>query len=1043
MKLYSENSDSQVPALRFLQKLGWTHLSPENSEVERNSLLSNVLLEKILETQLRKINSFDYKGSSYAFSEGNIHAAIHTIKNVTDEGLVRTSEKIYDLITLGKSFEETIQGDRKSFTMKYIDWEHPANNVYHVTEEFVVEGTNVKRRIDLVLFVNGIPFVVIENKRRDKDNSIDESISQMIRNQKKEDGVPRLFHYAQILLAMQPNEVKYATTDTSMDFWAYWKEEDDVEKQVQSILSQPFNSMPVEKRLPTEQDKALLSFCRLERIMELVYKFIVYDAPEKKLARYQQYFAVKHSINRIHEITAEGSRKGGVIWHTQGSGKSLTMVMLAKSIALDQLIPNARIVIVSDRIELDKQIHKTFFNCGKLPERARSGNHLVELISESGAEVITTVIDKFDAALNRKDFKNTSRNIFVLVDESHRSQYGLTHAKMKRVLPNACYIGFTGTPLFKNDKSTADKFGGFIDKYTINQAVKDKAVVPLLYEGRAAKLSVNQEQMNRAFDRLAEPLAPTQQKDLKRKHSSISEIYKSQWVIDEIAYDISDHYTKNWKGTGFKAMLAVPLKATALKYQAYFENQTNPRLKINSAVVISSSDTRENHEDTEEEPNDEVQKFVKKQNSRYGSLEKYDEAIISKFKSDDSEVELLIVVGKLLTGFDAPRCNVLYIAKPLAEHNLLQAIARVNRLFRGKDFGYIIDYIGILGELDQALTRYSALEEFDELDLMGTVINIAEELKKISQFNSDVWDVFKELEDKSDIEALERFLAPKDIRDKFREKLIVFAKALQAGMSSDEFYRLYNEYRINKFIVDLKFFQSLRTSVQIRYAERIDYKEYEDRVRKLLDTYISTEGVEQVTESVNIFDEELFKKEVERITGTTASKADAIAYKMKKVITEKMEEDPVFYKRFGQLIDEAIQAFLNRRMTEGEYLEAMMSARRDLVQGRVDDTPVMLNGKPEARALYGIVKSVLLTDSALVNDPEVNKQIAHAGLELTGIVQRMIIRDWKRNEDVQKQMKNELEDYLLQHRHSWGVEITYDQVDVILEEVLKVAKNVF
>lgn len=210
-----------------------------------------------------------------------------------------------------------------------------------------------------------------------------------------------------------------------------------------------------------------------------------------------------------------------------------------------------------------------------------------------------------------------------------------------------------------------------------------------------------------------------------------------------------------------------------------------------------------------------------------------------------------------------------------------------------------------------------------------------------------------------------------------------------------------------------------------------------------MDTHIGTEGIERVVEPINIFDEKLFKEEVERITGSTASKADAIAYRMKKVATEKLEEDPTFYMKFGALIDDAIKRFQEKRINEAEYLEEMLKARSNLVQGRSDDTPAVLNGKPEARALYGIVKKTLLTDTTSELNPKVNAQLAKAGIELTEIVQQMIIRDWKRNEDVQKQMKNELEDYLLQNRNSWGVEITYAQVDVILEEVLKVARSVF
>jgi type I restriction enzyme R subunit len=1043
MITYAENSDSQHPALTLLQKLGWKYISPGQAEIERGNILRNVILENVLEQQLRKINHFEYKGREYDFSDGNISAAIHTLKNLPDEGLLRTSMRAYDLLTLGRSFEETISGDRKSFTIKYVDWENPAKNSYHITDEFVVTGLKGEKRPDLVFFVNGIPLIVLENKRRDKNFSIEESISQHLRNQKKEEGIPRLFYYAQLLLAVQPNEVKYGTTDTHAKFWSYWHEQLNIENEVKKIIGSKLNDQPAESRLPTEQDRILYCLCRIERFMNLIYKFIVFDAGEKKITRYQQFFAVQNTISRIKQFNSEGQRKGGVIWHTQGSGKSLTMVMLAKCIALEKTIKSPRVIIVTDRIDLDKQISTTFHHCGKTPVQAKSGFHLIELIQETNADIVTTVIDKFDTALSRKDFKNNSENIFVLVDESHRSQHGFTHAKMKKALPKACYIGFTGTPLLKKEKSTAAKFGGFIDKYTIDQAVKDGAVVPLLYEGRAAKLTLNQEQIDKGFDRLAEPLSEYQTKDLKRKFSSITEIYKSQQVVEEIAYDISEHYTKNWKGTGFKAMIAVPLKVTALQYQKYFESQTNPRLKVNTAVVISSPDTRVNHEDTEEEPDDEVQKFKKKVENRYGSMQAYEESVVEKFKSESEDVEILIVVSKLLTGFDAPRCNTLYIAKPLAEHSLLQAIARANRLFEGKDHGFIIDYVGILGELDYALTQYSALEEFDETDLIGTVTNVTEEIKKLPQRHAELWDVFKEVRNKKDIEALERHLAPKDIRDIFRERLTAYANVLQVAMSTDEFYKLFNDKQVRQYLSDLKFFQSLRSSVQVRYAEKISYKEYESRVRKLLDTYIGAEGVDQITESINIFNEEIFKKEVERITGSVASKADAIAHQMKSIASQKMDEDPVFYKRFSQLLDETIRNFIDKRITEAQYLSQVLAARKNLINGHTDDTPSFLNGKPEARAFYNILKQTLVKDSPLSKVPEVNERLAIVGLEICNIIANLVIRDWKRNEDVQKQMKNDLEDNLLDKRKELGIEITFTQIDIIIEEALKVAKTVF
>ncbi|TXD84946.1 type I restriction endonuclease subunit R [Subsaximicrobium wynnwilliamsii] len=1035
---YKEYNDSQKPALDLLQKMGWQFLSSEQVFEARGDMYTNVILDDILAQQLSKINAFDYKGASYKFSTGSIQGAINALKNVPNEGLVQTNERVYDLITLGKSFNETVQGDRKAYTVNYIDWKNPENNVFHVTEEFEVEGGKGKRRPDLVLFVNGIPFVVIENKRRDKNDSIDEAISQNLRNQREKEGIPKLFYYAQLLLAVHPNEVKYGATGTAAKFWSFWKE--DVEKEVTKLLKKKINQTPSEDRLVTEQDKGLYSLCSPKRLLDLTYKYIVFDGPDKKICRYQQYFAVQDTIQRVKSRNKEGNRQGGVIWHTTGSGKSLTMVMLSKALALDTTIESPRIIIVTDRISLDKQIFKTFVNCGKHLKKAKSGNDLIELLQDKGNEIITTIIDKFEIATKRASLKDESKNIFVLVDESHRSQYGSAHANMKRIVPNASYIGFTGTPLMKSQKSTSKKFGGFIHKYTIDQAVKDGAVLPLLYEGRSAKLSINKKQIDKGFERLAAPLSEEAQKDLKKKFATIAKIYESDNVIEEIAFDISKHFSENWKGTGFKAQLAVPKIDTAIKYQKYFEAQSNESLKINTRVVFTPPDSRQNNDDVWSDSTSESRKYWEKILERFNDQEAYETYVIDRFKESSNEVEIIIVVSKLLTGFDAPRNTVLYLAKPLVAHNLLQAIARVNRLFSGKEYGHIIDYVGVLGKLDEALTEYSALEDFDEEDLKNTVVDIKDEIRKLPVRHAEVWDIFKEVYNKSDIEALERHISEKDLRDQFYDRVSAFARLLQTALASDDFYSEFNTEQIGFYKNELKKFQSLRLSVQFRYAEKISYKEYEPRVRKLLDTYIDADEVQVLARDVNIFDKNMVEEALETYGKTAASKADFIANQMKRVITENMEKDEAFYKKFSQLIEDTINDFYDGRITEKEYLEAMQKTREDLANGYQEGIPEGLQDNPRARAFYGALNEVLIKKL----DKEISKKkVAKAGLEIEAIVNNLIITDWKKNVDIQNKMENEIEDYLIGKRTQFGIEISFDEIDSILIKCLRVAKNNF
>lgn len=1038
---YSENNDSQKPAIHLLRKLGWSYMTPEETIKQRGGLLSNVILEDILAERLSAINSFEYKDKEYPFSNSNIQSAINVLKNIPEESLIKTNENIHDLLTLGKSFNETIQGDRKAYTMRFIDWENPENNAYHITDEFAVEGIKEKRRPDIVLFINGIPFIVIENKRRDKNASLTEAISQHIRNQKREEGIPKLYHYAKLLLAVQPNEVKYGAVGTPEKFWAVWKENN--EKETQKTLKTTKYGTQKEDRETTIQDQSLVSLCSVNRILEFVYKYLVYDGPNIKVPRYQQYFAVQNTIERVKEIDKTNKRKGGVIWHTTGSGKSLTMVMISKALALDKEIPSPRIIVVTDRIDLDNQIYKTFRNCGKSVEKAKSGSDLIELLQDKGNEIITTIIDKFQTATKNTSFIDNSENIFVLVDESHRSQYGTAHINMKRVLPNACYIGFTGTPLMKNEKSTARKFGGFIHKYTIDQAVKDGAVLPLLYEGRSAQLSVNKQQIDKGFQRLSSNLNEEAQKDLKKKFASISRIYESEQVVNEIAYDISRHYSQNWQGGVFKAQLAVPRIETAIRYQKYFEEQTDPELKINTAVVFTPPDSRQDYEDVWKETTNEAKKYWASLMEKYNGQEEYERYIISKFQDEGSEVELIIVVSKLLTGFDAPRNTILYLAKPLHSHNLLQAIARVNRLFSGKEHGHIIDYVGILGKLDEALTSYAAFEDFDEEDLTNTIVDVSDEIRKVPVHHANVWDCFKEVYNKKDIEALERHLAYKDLRDDFYEALSQFARTLQTALASNEFYIEFSEEQIDFYKQELKMFVKLRVSLQNRYAEIVSYKEYEPRVKKLLDTYVQADDVIVITKELNIFDKQMVNEAIEEYGKTPASKADFIAHKMKKVITENMEKDEAFYKKFSQLLEDVIKSFQENRISEAEYLKAILNIRDQFEKGYLEDIPQTLLNKPEARAFFGVLSEVFENSFGKEIAIQQKDVLANIGIDISKIIEKLVIRDWKKNIDVIKEMENEVEDYLMAHRKSLGIDITFDDLDVILDKCLKVAKNNF
>ncbi len=1076
---FQEAHISQIPALRTLQQLGYSYLSPEEVAVERKGKMGRVLLEETLAQQLRRLNKISFKGWEVPFSEENIAKAIEALRDIPFEGLVRTSEKVYDLLTLGKSLDQAIDGETKGFTLRYIDWQNPRNNTFHVTAEYEVErtGSHETRRPDIVCFVNGIPFVIIECKRPEDKGSLEQSIRQNIRNWQVGE-IPHLFIHSQLVLGLNKNEGSYATTGTALKFWSKWQEMHDVTSQVEALVNSPvrpeehaklfrglfayakeqFEEMTMGGRKPTGQDFLLWSLCRPERLIELARQFLIYDegGAVKKVARYQQYFSIRSTLERIRQRDPQGRRKGGVIWHTQGSGKSLTMVMLGKALALEQSIPNPRIVLVTDRIDLDEQIWKTFHHCGKDPQQAKTGKHLQELLADERVPVITTVLDKFRAAANASEsFKNEDEDLFVLVDESHRSQYGEANIKMQKALPRACMIGFTGTPLMKKEKNTASKFGGFIKpEYTIRHAVNDEAVVPLLYEGRHVLQDVNQKAVDAMFESMCEGLTTEQKADLKRKFSQRDELNRLESRLYLIAWDISQHYSKQWKGTGFKGQVTVSGKKEALILKRFLDQFG----KVSSEVVISGPGEIENAEEHQSAERDEsVEIFWKSMMAKYGTEKEYNRQIINAFKKAD-DPEILVVVDKLLVGFDAPRNVVLYIARSLKEHSLLQAIARVNRLYPGKDFGYIIDYYGVVNQLNEALELYSSMEEkFDRDDLEGTLTNITEELKKLPALHDALWDTFKQVANRKDEEAYELALEAQEKREEFYTRLSTFSRVLKMALSTIQWVNETPKELAERYKKDAAFFQKLRASVKLRYAEEIDYSDYEKQIQKMLNTYVQADEVIQVVAPVNIFEREAFEAEIDKLKSDRA-KADTIINRTKKTITEKMEEDPFLYRKLSQLIEQAIEDYKTQRINDAQLLARAKEVMEQTRSGSAKEAPDLLKEKDLARAFFGALKEKITQSSsgdaasARVHEEGAAYQggsassnsgleqiLAEAACHMEEIIKRNVRVGWRTNTDAQNRMKNDLDDYLFDLQKQKGFSLSFSEMDGIIDAVIGIA----
>lgn len=1024
---FTEDNISQIPALKLLINLGYQYLSAQEAINLRENRESNVLLTKILRERLMHINDIKIGSKKTKFEESNIDKAIQKLQEIPlAEGLVHACNQIYNLLVFGNALEQSIDGDKKSHTIQYIDWVTPTNNIFHVAEEFSVMRTGRKDtyRPDIVLFVNGIPLAVIECKSPTIKDPIKQAISQHIRNQ-QENGIQNLYVYSQILMATSLLETKYATTNTKEEFWAVWKEKevqliDGLEDLVNTSLpkdmetklfSNPdirnvsdytaYQEKQQQHVAPTQQDVFIQGLLSPERLLSIIKDFILFEGGVvKKIARFQQFFSINKIIDRIKPVR-NGKRKGGVIWHTQGSGKSLTMAMLARKI--QDTISNPQIILVTDRIDLDRQITTTLQKVEVDVINAGSGRQLVSLLQGNGDLVITTIINKFDAAVKSlSDNHLTSHNIFVLIDEGHRTQHGVFNVNMEKVLPNACFIVFTGTPLMKKQKNTADKFGGIIDTYPISEAVADGAIVPILYEGRLAIQDVNRKALDNGVNMVMEDLAEYQRADLKKKMSQARLITKTDQNISQIAFDISKHFQSEWgesrtrEHTGFRGMVVCPDKLTAVKYKKAFDLIG----KVKTEVVMSTPDTRENNEDIHSSESPEVNQYYELLKAKYGP--DIDKNIIQLYENGES-IELLIVIDKLLTGFDVPQTVVMYLCRKLREHTLLQAIARVNRVFPGKDYGFIIDYAGIMEELQQALENYSGDDDsFDPNDLAGSLTDISEEINKLPRAHADVVSIFKSISNKLNIDEYIVFLSDQSIRDDFYNKFNVFARILKIALSSLDFHNNSSEKDIQQYKDDLKKFAGIRVASNSVYLDKISFMQYEKQLQKLLDQHVITEEIIRLVEPLNILDTEAFAEEVEKLVGPRA-KAEKIAAATSKYLSINIDLNPALFKKLSELISETIADMRANRISELEALRKLKECNEQVIKGSLYDIPEEIQGKNRNIAVYQLLKEEI----ELVNkEIEITKMFDE-------IVSNYEVVDWHKRTDIINKIELDFGDYLM------------------------------
>ena len=1009
-----EQYSAHIPALHLLCNLGWQYLSAADCLALRGSTREVILKPRLID--VLKSRRFEYKGEWFPLSANAIDQIVRELSALNlGEGLLPANERLYTRLVLGITVTEFMpDGKKHQPTIAVIDWTTPEANRWDVTEEMEVlsaQGTH-QRVPDVVGFVNGIPLVVIEAKRPESGNQnkamVDEGISQHLRNQ-RQDEIPHLFAYAQLLLAVSHNEGRYGTTHTAAKFWARWREEEFDEAHMAAVKNRTldaqasaalfagkpeklrayFTSLWSRPTLPTDQDRLLVSLLTPARLLELLRFFILFDRKVGKVvARYPQFFGIRALIARINQYRPDGGREGGIVWHTTGSGKSFTMVFLTKAMVLHDSLKACRVVVVTDRLDLEDQLSKNFISGGafgspfstrKEGEKAKvgSGRELAKRIGSGTERIIFTLVHKFNTASQLPECFNPSPDMIVLVDEGHRSHGGENHERMRKALPKAAYVAFTGTPLLKKEK-TANKFGPIVHAYTMQRAVEDGTVTPLLYEERVPELTINEEAVNRWFDKITVGLSEAQRVDLKKKFANKGAVYSSANRIELIAWDIAVHFSENIKklSLGLKGQIATTSKLDAIRYKKYLDETG----LVSSAVIISAPDTREGNTEVDESTLPEVQKWWK---TNVGNdAEAYEHKVLADFSSEGAP-DLLIVVDRLLTGFDEPLNTVLYIDKPLKEHNLIQAIARVNRLHEAKRYGVLVDYRGILKQLDTAIRAYQDLESrtqggYELSDIEGLYSQFSTEYKRLPSLHDELWAFFKDVKNRQDLEQYRQVLMPKyaedvngepgethdtrqKLREDFYEALTQFGLCLQTALSSRSFFEdnSFSEQDVRTYKEDLRFFTSLRKIARQDALETVDYGVYEEQIRRMVDKQVigmevrEPEGVYMVHKLGQEEDPATWSKE------KTRNETDIIRTRLKRTIEQELAGDPYAQKVFAELLKQAIaeaEAMFDHPLKQ----YAMFKKFEEKVEQReVDGTPESFEDNAHARAYFGAFRMAL------------------------------------------------------------------------------------
>lgn len=953
-----------------LKQMGHTYIHGSYLDGERQTL-RDVVLEQRLSAAIKRINPW--------IDDNNLRKVVRDVSHIEAASLMEANEAIYEQIVHYMSVEQDLGRGKKNQTVRLIDFDDAENNEFLVVNQFKVSGLTDNIIPDVVVFVNGLPLVVIECKSPFITSPIGQGVKQLERYQSEAE---RLFYYNQILISTYGQQAKYGTIGAKLRHYGEWK---DTYPLSLSDLGSEVNP----------QDILVAGMLTKRNLLDLVQNFIVYE-PEggrtiKKLARYQQYRAVNKAVNRI--VHAESKRdRGGVVWHTQGSGKSLTMLYLAVKLRRLKQLKNPTIVVVTDRKDLDTQITNTFRRCGfPNPTQAESVAGLRHLLSLASGQTIMTTVQKFqEAEAEGEQVLSKDPNIFVMVDESHRTQYKGLATNMRTALPNACYLGFTGTPIDKKDKSTTRTFGTYIDTYTIQQSVDDGATVPILYEGRMPDLQIEGRSLDALFDRMFANYSEDDRERIKQKYATTEAITSAPQRIEAICMDIIDHFEKHIAPNGFKAQIVTVTRETAIQYKKTLDKLNAPE----SVVIVSGSNN-----DTDEL-------------KQYHLSEHQEKLYIERFKNPDDKLQFIIVCDKLLTGFDAPIEQVMYLDKPLREHNLLQAIARVNRTYEGKTYGLIVDYFGVSAFLKQAL------DVFHEKDVRGVMMPVESELPRLQSRHRAAMRFFDHV-NSDNLEACIKVLEPEDVRAEFDLAFKRFAESMDLIMPSP----LANPYRD-----DLKFLGKVRLAAKQRFRdEEMDISDCGAKVKELIEEHVRANAIEVLHDPIDILSSR-FAEYVDDMSSDEA-KASEMEHAIRHEIRVKFDENPVHYSSLKEKLEKLIAEWKEHRLETVQLVLQLQKLIKQDIQKYNDAQQASDGIVREQRPFYDLLRNELPSDS---HDDEQLSDLTQIVYEDVSTLQK--IRDWTTKDDTQRDMRSRIK------RQLRAAKCPPDKLDYIAQQVMNLAR---